>query len=153
MPYRDPKCVFVADDFGTAGLIVSYLGSHGIEAVIMDEATQGGLEGLTWAVPGQVSTRGLEVWVRDADRADPARALLAAKEAEVEAAQAAKAERTGTVTATCEECGGQTEFPAAAAGRTENCPHCRAYLDVPDPDSEDEGEYWNVPDEDANHTP
>ena len=147
MLHRDPKCVFVADDFGTAGLIVSYLASHDIEAVVMDEATQGGLEGLTWAAAGRVSTRGLEVWVRDADRAEPARALLAAKAAEVGAAQAAKADRTGTVTAVCEECGEPTEFPAAAAGRTENCPHCRAYLDVPDPDAEDEGEYWNTPDE------
>ena len=47
MPYRDPQCVYVADSFGAAGLAVSFLGSHGIEAVIMDEATQGGLEGLT----------------------------------------------------------------------------------------------------------
>lgn len=149
MPYRDPKCVFVADDFGTAGVVVGWLAGHGIEAAVMDQATLGGLEGLTWAAPGRVSTRGLEVWVADANQADAARSLLESKTAEVQAMKAARTNRTGTVTAVCEDCGGETAFPLSAAGRTENCPHCRSYIDVPDPDAEADGEYWKTPDVDA----
>ncbi|MGL6094264.1 MAG: hypothetical protein ACRC7O_00500 [Fimbriiglobus sp.] len=149
MPYRDPKCVYVADDFGTAGLVVSWLAGLGIEAMIMDEATLGGLEGLTAWAPGRVSTRGLEVWVKDPDTAADARTQLDAKAAEIAAMKAARAARVGTVTAICEECGGRTEFPMSVAGRTENCPHCRAYIDVPDPDAADDGEYWNPPADDT----
>lgn len=145
MSYRDPKCVYVADDFGMAGLIVSWLGTHDIEAVIMDEATLGGLEGLTAFAPGRVSTRGLEVWVVDADRAEAANTLLADQASEIQAKRAAKSDRTGTVSVDCEACGQQTEFPMSSAGRTENCPHCQAYLDVPDPDAEPEDEYWKTP--------
>ena len=142
MPYRDPKCVYVADDFGTAGLVVSWLASHDIEAVIMDEATQGGLEGLTWLAPGRVSTRGLEVWAATPEQAARGRDLLADKASEIKAAAAERATRTGHVAVTCEACGTTAEFPLARAGRTENCPGCRAYLDVPDPDAPPDDEYW-----------
>lgn len=144
MPYRDPRCVFVADDFGTAGVVVSVLGAHDIEAVIMDEATQGGLEGLTWMAPGRVSTRGLEVWATTPEEAARGRAILAEQTAAIRAAAAARAARTGPVTATCEACGATTEFPPARAGRTDNCSRCRAYLDVPDPDAPADDESWRA---------
>ncbi|HEY1376796.1 MAG TPA: hypothetical protein VGF55_08370, partial [Gemmataceae bacterium] len=85
---------------------------------------------------------GVEVWVKNPADADRARQLLAERAAEVEA----KANRTGTVEARCEECGQSSTFPAAEQGTIQTCPHCGAMLDVPDPDDD-----WDVgePDEAA----
>lgn len=143
MPYRDPKCIYVADSFAMAGLVQSWLASHDILVQIMDEATLGGLQGLTWMAPG-VSIRGLEVWAVDPAQAEPARVLLAEKEAEIKALRAERTTRTGIIEATCPECGKTCIFPASQAGRTEHCTHCRAYLDVPDPDADPEGIDWQA---------
>ena len=48
--------------------------------------------------------------------------------------EAKRASRTGTVTAVCEDCGKESEWPATAMGTTQTCPHCHCYMDVPDPD-------------------
>src|SRR5690242_5389848 len=102
MYYRDPKCVFVeGESLARANLVVGWLAGHGIAAEVMNELTYGGFEGLTAMLPGKLSLRGIEVWVTDPADADRARQLLAQQAAEVEA----KANRTGTVEATCEECG------------------------------------------------
>jgi hypothetical protein len=43
------------------------------------------------------------------------------------------AQREGDwVQAVCEECGRKSIFGASKAGTIQDCPHCRAYLDVPD---------------------
>ncbi len=34
----------------------------------------------------------------------------------------------------CEDCGRRLSFPASASGRVEVCPHCAAYVDVPEDD-------------------
>jgi hypothetical protein len=47
-----------------------------------------------------------------------------------------RSNRTGTVTAVCEECGKSSEWPATIMGTTETCPHCAAYMDIPDPDDD-----------------
>jgi len=135
MYYRDPKCVHVDDNLARANLIVGYLGSHGIPAEVMDEMTLGGFEGLVSFLPAKLSLRGVEVWVKNPADADRARQLLAEQQAEI----AAKANRTGTVQAVCEECGTTATFPASAQGTIQDCPNCGAMLDVPDPDQE-----WDV---------
>jgi Putative prokaryotic signal transducing protein len=135
MYYRDPKCVHVDDNLGRANLIVGWLAGHGIAAEVMDEMTLGGFEGLTAMLPGKLSLRGVEVWVKNATDADRARQLLAERQAEIEA----KANRPGTVEAVCEECGEASTFPAAEQGTIQDCPHCGAIMDVPDPDDE-----WDV---------
>jgi hypothetical protein len=43
------------------------------------------------------------------------------------------------VTATCEDCGKSSEWPAAVMGTTEVCPHCGGYMDIPDPDDDFSG--------------
>jgi hypothetical protein len=47
-----------------------------------------------------------------------------------------RASRTGTTTATCEDCGKPSEWPASAMGTTDVCPHCGGYMDIPDPDDD-----------------
>ena len=133
MYYRDPKCVHVEHNLARARLIVAWLGSHGIPAEVMDEMTLGGFEGLVSILPSKLSFRGVEVWVLDPADADRARQLLAEHAAEL---QAARAGRTGEVEAVCEECGDATTFPAEEQGTVQECPHCGAYLDVPDPDDD-----------------
>jgi hypothetical protein len=101
----------------------------------MNELTYGGFEGLTAILPGKLSLRGIEVWVTDLADADQARQLLAERAAEMQA----KANRTGTVEARCEECGIVSTFPAAEQGTIQYCPRCAATMDVPDPDDD-----WDV---------
>jgi Putative prokaryotic signal transducing protein len=136
MYYRDPKCVYVeGESVARANLVVGWLAARGIAAEVMNEMTLGGFEGLTAILPQKLSLRGVEVWVKDPADADRARQLLADRDAEMQA----KANREGTVQADCEECGRTATFPAAEQGTIQDCPHCGATMDVPDPDEE-----WDV---------
>lgn len=131
MIYRDPKCVHVADSLSEAESVVHFLKGQGLAAEVMNPATLGGLLGLTWLSRTGVSANGLEVWVNDA--ADAPQALARLKEFAAE--QTRKAEEKdaqGPVAADCEECDRTSTFPAAQRGTTQDCPHCGAYLDVPD---------------------
>src|SRR4051794_11933134 len=120
MIYRDPKCVHIDNNLARARLVAGWLDGQGIPAAVMDENTLGGFEGLVSILPSKLSLRGVEVWVNNPDDADRARQLLAERAAHLEA----KANRTGTVDATCEECGKVATFPAAEQGTIQDCPHC-----------------------------
>lgn len=133
---RDPKCVFVADTLAESHSVVAFLGANGIDAQVMNELTLGGFEGLTAWLPGKASLRGLEVWVTDPATADSARKLIAENEATLQRAEASRALRTEPISATCEECGRTAVFPPADQGTVQDCPHCRAFIDVPDADEE-----------------
>ncbi len=127
---RDPRCVFVADNFALGEVLAAWLGEQGIPAQVMNPATLGGLVGLSvWALAGAgVSAQGLEVWVLDPADADRARLLLE----EHQQTLRERAAGGGPVRVVCEECGKAAEFPAGQRGSVQNCPHCEAYLDVPD---------------------
>lgn len=133
MIYRDPKCVFVAKDGPSANMIAGLLTGAGFPAQVMNEATLGGFEGLTGWVPGY-SHKGMEVWVIDPDHVEPAKKLLEEETKTAEEQKRKREQRTGTVTAVCEECGKSSEWPASEMGTTQDCPHCGEYMDVPDPD-------------------
>ena len=135
MIYRDPKCVFVANDGASANLIAGILIGAGFPAEVMNEATLGGFEGITGLVPG-FSHKGVEVWVTYTAHIEPATKLLDEETKAVEAEKQKRAARTGTVTVACEDCGKSSDWPATAMGTTEVCPHCAGYMDVPDPDED-----------------
>jgi hypothetical protein len=135
MIYRDPKCVFVASDSASANLIAGLLTGAGFPAQVMNEATMGGFEGITGLMPGY-SHKGMEVWVVDPAHVEPATKFLEQEMKTVEAEKEKRANRTGTVTAVCEECGKSSEWPATAMGTTETCPHCHKYMDIVDPDDD-----------------
>jgi hypothetical protein len=147
MIYRDPKCVFVADTVGVGEIIVVWLANHGIEAQVMNPATLGGLDGLTWASRTGVAAGGIEVWVNDASQAAQARELLEQHATELTAKTAAR-NAGGDITVTCEECGKENVVPGSETGKVVNCKHCEAYMDVPDP-SEDP----NLAAESEDHSP
>jgi rubrerythrin len=44
----------------------------------------------------------------------------------------ARSEQTDPVIAVCEECGQSAEYPPEQSETIQNCPHCGAYVDVPD---------------------
>jgi hypothetical protein len=86
---------------------------------------------------------GYEVRVLKEADAEPARQALDDLKDEVAARMdklKKRSERTGTVKAVCEECGKESEWPAASMGTTEVCPNCDAYMDVPDPDDDEWGD-------------
>jgi Putative prokaryotic signal transducing protein len=140
MIYRDPKCVYVADSPAIAEVIVLFLGENNIAAQVMNPETLGGFLGLTPVSSTGVSSTGIEVWVHEPQNAERARELIAQREVLLKEKAAKAASRTGTVNATCDECGKVSEFPAAQAGTVQDCPECGEYMDVPDlePDRENE---------------
>jgi Putative prokaryotic signal transducing protein len=151
MIYRDPKCVFVGNNFAEAEAVVVRLGHEGIPAQVMNSATLGGLDGLThWSATG-VAAAGIEVWVNDPDDVPRATRLLNEQKA---ALVAARSEEKGPVAVECDECGQVTDFPARDRNSVQSCPNCGAFLDVEDEDGGSDREEGGPPeDEDGEPAP
>lgn len=134
---RDPRCVVTTDDLAKANAVAEWLGLKGFPCEVVPPPPvppAGDALGLTEPPPPVV-----EVRVLDVDQAAAAKGVIAEAREEfraVQERQLTRAARTGTVTATCEECGKTSEWPAAQAGTTEDCPHCGAYMDIPDPEGD-----------------
>src|SRR5262249_4265530 len=137
MTNRARRCVFVAESLGLAEVVALWLTDQGIPAQVMDTATLGGLDGLSWITRTAVSARGIEVWVEDPDQIDQARLLLEQHSAALAAQAAARESASAPIDVVCEECGEPNTFPGNQSGKVENCTHCGAYIDVPA-----EGEDW-----------
>jgi hypothetical protein len=141
--YRDPKCVCVTADMGQAEVVADWLRQQGIGAQVMNQATLGGLLGLTPYAGAGVSSAGVEVWVEDPAQAEEAKRLLA-EQMEQASARKKKAEADPTpVEVVCEDCGRATTYPGKDRGTVQNCGHCESYVDVPGDDD------WEDPDEEA----
>jgi hypothetical protein len=134
---ENPNTVFVADDPKLADAVIQLLASKGIEAEAVSQPGHAETDPLTGATSG-VTPEDFEIRVSDLKKADAAKDLLT----ETVAAEMKKvirekrASRSGTVTATCEDCGKPSDWPATAMGTTELCPHCQGYMDIPDPDED-----------------
>jgi hypothetical protein len=132
---RHPHCVRVVEEMTAARQLAEWLTEKGFPASVeMPElvATPGDSLGIT-----PESFTGYEVRVAMTEHAEPARQALEDLKEEVAARMEKvkkRSERTGTATAVCEECGKSSDWPATSMGTTETCPHCAAYMDVPDPE-------------------
>jgi hypothetical protein len=137
MSDRDPKCVFVADNDALADAVVKLLASEGVasEAVAPPPKTES--EPIT-GMTEMITPDEIEIRVLDATQVKAAKEVLtsAANAAAIRSAREKRANRTGTVTAECEDCGKSSEWPASAMGTTVVCPHCGQYMDIPDPDDD-----------------
>ncbi len=127
--YSEQHCAYRATDVGEADLVVAWLQRHGIAARVKDRFAATNFE-----VPGIAAPAGIEVCVIDSGDVDRARELLrdhfdARRRAERSAASGM------TLNATCEECGKTSPFPAVQMGSVQTCPHCSAYLDLPEEDA------------------
>jgi hypothetical protein len=135
MSDRDPRTVFVADTARLAEAVIQLLAANGIPAEIeqLPPAPVSALTGMSEERPEE-----FPILVTEPKKVDEARDLLtsAEKMAAVHAVAQRRAARTGDVTATCEECGKESTWPAKAMGTTEVCPHCGGYMDIPDPDDD-----------------
>jgi hypothetical protein len=135
MADRDPRTVFVADSAKLAEAVIHLLASQNIPSEIEPPPPpeSSALTGYNEPPPTE-----FPILVTDPTKVNDARELLATAEkmAEVRAVIEKRAGRTGTVTAPCEDCGKASEWPASAMGTTEVCPHCGAYMDIPDPDED-----------------
>ncbi|MCE9548008.1 MAG: DUF2007 domain-containing protein [Planctomycetia bacterium] len=130
--YRDPRCVYVANNPGEADIIVIWLDKHEIPAWVTNQNTLGGLPGLTSFSKTGISPRGIEVWVVDPEKAPAARTLLAEHARELAATQHFRQNLPDSLLAQCDDCGRSTPFEARFAGTVQNCPHCKAHIDVPE---------------------
>jgi hypothetical protein len=142
----DPRIVLSTDSPKVAETVIEWLAAEGIAAeLIVPRVTSDPLTGLT-EVPAEEE---LEVRVIDVAKVEDARKLLsdAQRTARLHAIRDQRAKRTGTVAAVCEECGKPSEWPATAMGTTETCPHCTAYMDIPDPEDDWSGVDFGEPEE------
>jgi rRNA maturation protein Nop10 len=135
MAERDPRTVFVAEDARLAAAVIQLLAANGIPAEIEQAppAPVSALTGMSEERPDEYP-----ILVASAAQVDEAKQLLTAAEnvATIRAVREKRANRTGTLSATCEDCGKASEWPASAMGTTEVCPHCGGYMDIPDPDED-----------------
>lgn len=138
-PEADPRVVFVAESTTIADAVISLLNASGIIAEAhVPPPPETSSEPLTGASELVWKRNDFQIRVQDESKAAAARELIAAAvtDGAVKAVRERRANRTGTVSATCEDCGKASEWPAQALGTTEVCPHCGNYMDIPDPDED-----------------
>ena len=148
MADRDPRTVFVADSAPLADAVIQLLAANGIPAEVEPVAPQAAVDPLT-GMSHESPAGEFPILVTAPKKVEEARELLAlaVNKAALNAVREKRAARTGTVTATCEDCGKSSEWPAAAMGTTETCPHCSGYMDIPDPDEDWSGVDFGAPED------
>jgi hypothetical protein len=137
-PQDHPLTVFVAENQQVADAVIALLAGAGISAEVHVPPIDTSTDTLTGASEAVQRGGEFEVRVENESQLAEAKQLIASAvgAAAVRSVREKRAARTGTVTATCEECGKTSDWPAASMGTTEVCPHCGAYMDVPDPDED-----------------
>lgn len=135
MADENPLTVFAAENAAVAEVVIKLLEAEGIAAETYAPPPRTESEPIT-GMSEMVTADALEVRVADAAKAADAREVLgrALSAAALRAVREKRANRTGTVSAACEDCGKSSDWPASSMGTTEVCPHCGQYMDVPDPD-------------------
>ena len=141
MNFRDPVTVYNAESNIEAHLICNVLESSGISAYVSEDVSVVGL----WAMGTLPEIHKPQIWI---ERADIERARPILDDYEQQAAlrrQTNEATINGTdgviIEVICEECGKKSDFPASQDGTIQECPACRAYVDVGDNEFTDE---WRI---------
>jgi hypothetical protein len=138
MAEDNPLTVFVAENSQVAEAVVELLARAGIDSEVHVPQIDTTAEPITGAPAAGAPPTEFEVRVMLEAQLTAAKELIASAvgAAAVNAVREKRAARSGTITATCEECGKPSEWPAASMGTTEVCPFCTAYMDIPDPDED-----------------
>ena len=143
MAERDPKFVLTVAEPKAAELIAAWLTEKGFPAEMVSQPPTSVEDPITHVLtqlPGE-----FQVWVKSVDHVKEAQELIELQRAGVQALREREARRataTGTISAVCEECGKSSDWPGNLIGTTQDCPHCEAYMDIPDPDEVwDESEF------------
>lgn len=137
MAEEHPLSVFIAENQRVADAVIALLAKEGIPAEAVMRPIETGSDPTTGT---SEATENTEFDIRVTDerqlQAGKSEILKALETGAVLNVRAKRETRTGTVTATCEDCGKASEWPASAMGTTEVCPHCNGYMDIPDPDED-----------------
>jgi Putative prokaryotic signal transducing protein len=130
MVLRDPFAAYNAGSNVEAHIVCGLLLDAGITAMVIEDVSQAGV----WLGGTVAEIHKPQVWIERADieRARPVLTDYDQRNAERRAAERGEREAGPPVEVVCEECGKRSEFPAAQTGTVQNCPHCRAYVDVGD---------------------
>lgn len=150
MAEESPLTVFVAENQQVADAVVRLLADAGIGTDVHVPPIDTTSEPLTGASEIVWKNATFDIRLQNAAQVAEAKELIASAvgAAAVRAVRDKRAARTGTITATCEDCGKPSDWPASAMGTTEVCPHCGAYMDVPDPDDDWSGVDFGAPEGD-----
>ncbi|MBA4187085.1 MAG: hypothetical protein C0467_03620 [Planctomycetaceae bacterium] len=137
MAEEDPMTVFVAPSLPLAEAAVKLLAGEGIDAEVIVPPPKAESQLIT-GVTDMVEPDEFHIRILDAAKVDDANKFLGSviATAKLQAIRDRRANRTGTISAVCEDCGRASDWPAIAMGTTENCPHCGGYMDIPDPDED-----------------
>jgi hypothetical protein len=137
MAEPNPDTVFVAENSKIAEAVIGLLATHDIAAEVFTDATQTISEPITGVSEVSPAER-FEIRVSVPSKAAEARNLLTSAEnaAIMQRIRERREQRTGTIAAVCEDCGKSSDWPADSMGTTDTCPHCGAYMDIPDPDDD-----------------
>lgn len=141
MAEENPLTVFVAENERVADAVIALLAKEGIIAEAHMKPMETGSDPLTGTSDATHAGTEFDIRVTDERQLDAAKAEITSALARgtVLNIREKRAARTGTVTATCEDCGKPSEWPASSMGTTESCPYCGSYMDVPDPDDDFSG--------------
>jgi hypothetical protein len=126
MALRDPIAAYNASTNLEAHLIAAMLREAGLEASVVEDLSTAGI----WmgGVVGEIHKP--QVWI---ERADVERAKPVLDEFESHARERKRAAADAPdIEVLCEECGERSLFPGNQYGSVQNCPHCRAFVDVGD---------------------
>ena len=122
MGLREPVVAFIAASNQEAQTITLLLNKIGVEAYVSeDNATMGE------AFAGATNHRP-RVYIEMEDRERAATVL--AEFMKEEQLRKQRLENAPPISAECEDCGAVSEFPASQDGTVQDCPKCKAMIDV-----------------------
>jgi len=124
---RDMNCVYRAASVEEADIVVAWLVDRGISALVRDRHAIGTLN-----APPAVAPKGIAVCVLNEEQAELAKMLLAEHTDELKKNRA-HIQPGKVFRVVCEECGRASDFPSELYGSVQNCPICRANMDVIEP--------------------
>jgi hypothetical protein len=126
MALNDPIAAYNAETNLDAHLVATALREAGLEANVIEDVSTAGL----WLGGVVPEIHKPQVWIEraDADRAKPVLEDFEHRRAE----RRRVAADAPDIEVLCEECGTKSMFPGNQYGSVQNCPHCRAFVDVGD---------------------
>lgn len=120
----EPICIRRTATVEEADIVIAWLADRGVEAMVLDRSNPGVM------AFGVTDVEGIAIGVADQETADRAKGLLDEHDREKREGGEPTAETGPSLT--CEECGKPVDADRGAGGTTLECPHCGAYVDVPE---------------------
>lgn len=136
MPLREPFAAYNAANNVEAQMVKLALRNNDIEAYATEDFSAVGYW-LGGAIP---EIHKPQVWIEraDIDRAGPILADFERRAAQLRSVEPEEALLRTVILVVCDKCGATTPYPMAQRGSVQLCCECHGYVDVEDPDADDE---------------